>query len=998
MRFLPPKLPPAPMPSAGGTGNNSPPALETETETETAATPASGVTSRPSLRDTYNPGSSRASLISSSSNRSVGKLNKTASWMNRNQDVAPNQEDTSVSSLEEEKEPAQAEIVPPPAPGETKKTTEAEIPEDTKQPAAIGLPWMQQEANKPKEPPAWMKKLKKTVSARSVEISTEEAATESVTKREVEPASESEVKPERETATTEESPDAPNLEDSAASKNSKPEKKAIEELPKRRSVKDLGGWLTKTIDDKHSQKAQAPITGKTAPKTTSVTADSEPENKPTEPHVHFADKDTGSLAETTAASTTPATDASLEGASRAGSTPDAPSVSNTIMTDESEYEEVIEEDESEIVEITEHDDDGEDDEEGEVLEVTEHDDGEILEEVTEREDDEIIEEVTEREDDEIIEEVTEREDDDIIEEVTEREDEEYEDEEVVEEDEDEEVVEEEAVYKDGDVVEEEVDNFTETELVPTFSKENDEQNKKAGGGAMLAVAASPTPAPVPTQETVTAQSKPSRSSMVSKEDYKEPNEVDALQSWVTGFEEGEASKVTSKQPNCPYPFEVYDSEKSAPPAEEGEADLGIEREPTTEPSASATALSQPEEGEEKSKSSLLESEVVSAAITANQAVPTSEGDGATALVQSDSQGSQEAEQNESSSQKVETETALEVASATAATATDVVTGQDDVEEEVMNETVAESGKEGAITIGEHQMLDKAEEDKVVVEEEILVEEEDRTASESKAIVPVVHSDESMGDIETGQATEDSNETSAIVVAGAAGTTGAIVTANASTGADPSSGAEKTEEEKDDSMPFYSVIIVLLFLAVISLFAILIWGTGTIDITGGDDFVGNKPTTPFDPYVPGDCNFSDQSQPHVISQCSCNDEITTLTNNAREKYDALVSDFLVPSIYSEWTLPLESCEPENQALVWLSTSMANTSTDLTQRYLMAFLYFSTNGPQWETQTLWLQEDDLCTWYGLSCGDDNAMREIGLESNSLLGEVRFIASLNHELQHS
>ena len=1012
MRFLPPKPPPkpsaaappaAPAPIADDAGIDSPPASETETASTPAPAPAPVVTSRPSLRDVYNPGSSRASLVSSSSNRNVGKLNKTASWINRNPDAVPNQEDTSVSSMEEEKgseprptaseEPAPAKTEPPEAPAETEETTETEI-----KPAAKGLPWMQKEANKPKEPPAWMKKLKKTASARTVEVNTEE---ESATKPEEEPATEAEVEPEVEAAETEETA-APDPKDAATSESSEPEKRAMEELPKRRSVKDLGGWLTKTIDDKQSQKAQAPIAAKTAPKSTPVTVDSATEGKPTEPHVHFADKDTGSLAETTAASSTPAADASLEGSSRAGSVPDAPSVSNTIMTDESEYEEVIEEDESEMVEVTEHDDDEEEEEEEEeVLEITEHDEEEIIEEVTEREDDEIIEEVTEREDDELIEEITEREDDETIEEY--EDDDDKEEEEVIEVDKDEEVIEEEVVHED--VVEESVDDFTEAEVAQDDSEEGDEQNKKDVGGAVVAIAASPTPAPASATVTAaslgdreparapptlsSAQSKPTRSSTVSKEDYKDPNDVDALQGWVTGFEEGEASKVTSKQPDRPYPFEVHDSEKLVRPVAEGEANTSIEREPTGEPSAGTAASSHSEEGEEKSNSS-TQSELVSVVVIADQAVPKNEGDGDIAFAHSDSQDSQEDEANKASTQKAETAATI-VASSAAATADAAIFDQEGIQEDGTNETVTELEEDRNIMV-KHQTQDEDEEEKV--EEETLVEEEVLAASESKAIVPVVYSDGSAGDIETGQDTQDKNA----VAGGAAGATGVIVAADAATGADPNNGAVQTEREKDDDTQFYSVIVILLLLAVCALFAILIWGTGTIDITGGDDFVGKKPTTPFDPYAPGDCNFSDQTQPHVISQCVCNDRVTTLTNDARDKYDALVSGFLVPDIYSEWTLPLESCEPENQALVWLSTSMADTTTDLTQRYLMAFLYFSTNGPQWEKQSLWLEEDGLCSWYGLSCGDENVMRDIGLESNSLLGEVRSFASIKHELQHS
>ena len=288
---------------------------------------------------------------------------------------------------------------------------------------------------------------------------------------------------------------------------------------------------------------------------------------------------------------------------------------------------------------------------------------------------------------------------------------------------------------------------------------------------------------------------------------------------------------------------------------------------------------------------------------------------------------------------------------------------------------------------------KTDNEKAEVIEDLIEEDEVPSADEQHAVLTALSSekkqtDDSAGDIETGLATEDNN-TSALVLVTSANPTGSKPNATDGVGDDSGSGAVQSAEEKEDDMPFYSIIVILLFLAVLVLFAILIWGTGTIDITGGEDFVGEKPTTPFDPYVPGDCDFSGQTQPHVIAQCSCNGEILILSDDAREKYDALVSDFLVPTIYSEWTQPLESCEHENQALVWLSTTMADNTVDLSQRYLMALLYFSTNGPQWETQTLWLEEDDLCMWYGISCTGEGVMREIELESNGMIGQVSPLA---------
>jgi hypothetical protein len=41
----------------------------------------------------------------------------------------------------------------------------------------------------------------------------------------------------------------------------------------------------------------------------------------------------------------------------------------------------------------------------------------------------------------------------------------------------------------------------------------------------------------------------------------------------------------------------------------------------------------------------------------------------------------------------------------------------------------------------------------------------------------------------------------------------------------------------------------------------------------------------------------------------------------------------------------------------------------QRYVMATLFFSTNGPNWIMSDGWLSNDGECTWFGfwLSCDD-------------------------------
>ena len=152
------------------------------------------------------------------------------------------------------------------------------------------------------------------------------------------------------------------------------------------------------------------------------------------------------------------------------------------------------------------------------------------------------------------------------------------------------------------------------------------------------------------------------------------------------------------------------------------------------------------------------------------------------------------------------------------------------------------------------------------------------------------------------------------------------------------------------------------------------------------FIGEISTTPLDPYVPNTCDHSNQTQPHVLSQCFCSGQISTLSDNTKSKYDQLKVNFIVPKIFPVWKHPIDSCDPANQALVWLATGYAENEQELLQRYILAYLYFVLDGTQWARQDSWLSEHSICGWHGLGCttGSDD-LKYIELEENALRGTL-------------
>ncbi|CAB9499824.1 Inherit from bctoNOG: RHS repeat-associated core domain-containing protein [Seminavis robusta] len=121
--------------------------------------------------------------------------------------------------------------------------------------------------------------------------------------------------------------------------------------------------------------------------------------------------------------------------------------------------------------------------------------------------------------------------------------------------------------------------------------------------------------------------------------------------------------------------------------------------------------------------------------------------------------------------------------------------------------------------------------------------------------------------------------------------------------------------------------------------------------------------------------------------SCPGQVTTLTDDDVARYGTLTAEQLVPSIYTTWNYSIDDCQPANQAAVWLSTGNGDEDeTDWLQRFIMAFMYFATEGSQWPSQSNWLShEESVCSWQGLGCTGDGAILKMNLAENSLTGPM-------------
>ena len=97
-------------------------------------------------------------------------------------------------------------------------------------------------------------------------------------------------------------------------------------------------------------------------------------------------------------------------------------------------------------------------------------------------------------------------------------------------------------------------------------------------------------------------------------------------------------------------------------------------------------------------------------------------------------------------------------------------------------------------------------------------------------------------------------------------------------------------------------------------------------------------------------------------------------------------------------------PQNDALNWLAgnVNLGNyTNEQKVQRYVLATLYYSSNGDNWKENTGWLTDLNECTnWFkngdGRFCSSSGAVSELDLNNNKMIGTIpEEIALLSNSL---
>lgn len=82
--------------------------------------------------------------------------------------------------------------------------------------------------------------------------------------------------------------------------------------------------------------------------------------------------------------------------------------------------------------------------------------------------------------------------------------------------------------------------------------------------------------------------------------------------------------------------------------------------------------------------------------------------------------------------------------------------------------------------------------------------------------------------------------------------------------------------------------------------------------------------------------------------------------------------------------------QSRALDWLLNIDLTTGgqSEVTQRYVLATLFFSANGASWESNSDWLSTKSVCEWFtsgSAICGGDGLLQELNLSRNNLSGSL-------------
>jgi hypothetical protein len=142
---------------------------------------------------------------------------------------------------------------------------------------------------------------------------------------------------------------------------------------------------------------------------------------------------------------------------------------------------------------------------------------------------------------------------------------------------------------------------------------------------------------------------------------------------------------------------------------------------------------------------------------------------------------------------------------------------------------------------------------------------------------------------------------------------------------------------------------------------------------------------------------------LLLHCSTSSE--TLTNDLLQPFLHLNRTVYLPyvELISDFDFPLDSCRPENLALLYLTMIEEKKDTKVFEwnnvtknTYLLMMLFVSWDGMRWENNTGWQTFVSYCVWYGVECNNQEEVVSLYLQGNGAKGTIPTVLGLLTELQ--
>lgn len=148
-----------------------------------------------------------------------------------------------------------------------------------------------------------------------------------------------------------------------------------------------------------------------------------------------------------------------------------------------------------------------------------------------------------------------------------------------------------------------------------------------------------------------------------------------------------------------------------------------------------------------------------------------------------------------------------------------------------------------------------------------------------------------------------------------------------------------------------------------------------------------PTTDTCDYV---ASASQNQQVDPFVQCECFQRVTQVVDPVASVYNSLIVMLNASS-----DLSMDSCSAENVALLWFASDLVNMDRqedigvmldkDSISRFVLAFLYASWGGTEWDDTTNWLTTSSECVWYGVDCDNNGNLVSLSLPKNNVHGPL-------------